>query len=164
MTHTSLDGQCCQVFIVSDLFVNNIIYWHTEIPNLVRVELFPCTPWRLMVGVEVLLHAFLNSTTRWRWVVNLTLRPLYSREQISSIHWIFGWVSLRKCLCRRFCLLTWNHLRLLLSVDTENKFGDDSRLLEDYAMSTGKCSGPTIQAHCWAWRWRQYFLRNIDAA
>jgi hypothetical protein len=37
----------------------------------------------------------LNLNTRWRWVVNFTLRPLYPRRKNPGTHWIGSWVGLR---------------------------------------------------------------------
>jgi hypothetical protein len=44
-------------------------------------------------GVEVQLHAFLDLSTRWRWVVSFT-----PRVKATATHWIGRWVSSRALL------------------------------------------------------------------
>jgi len=45
-------------------------------------------------GLQVQLYSFLNFGARWRWVVNATPRPLYSRERPGT-YCIGGWVGPR---------------------------------------------------------------------
>ena len=35
----------------------------------------------------------INLGTRWRWVVNIIFRPLYTREKSHGIHFIGGWLD-----------------------------------------------------------------------
>jgi hypothetical protein len=44
-------------------------------------------------GLEVWLYSFFNFSTRWRWVVNATLWPLYPWERDPSTHWAGSWVG-----------------------------------------------------------------------
>ena len=48
-------------------------------------------------GVEVQLYSFFNLGARWRWVVNVTPRPLYPTERAVT-HCIGGWVGSRTSL------------------------------------------------------------------
>jgi hypothetical protein len=40
----------------------------------------------------------LDLSTRWRWVVSFTPRPLYPRGREPGTHWIGGWVGPRAVL------------------------------------------------------------------
>jgi hypothetical protein len=44
-------------------------------------------------GNECIDPCILDLSTRWRWVVNFTLWPLYPQERAPSIHWMGGWVG-----------------------------------------------------------------------
>jgi hypothetical protein len=55
------------------------------------------TPWRRM-GEWRFSSSFLDLSTRWWWVVNLTPRLLNPRGKSPSIRWIGGWMGLRASL------------------------------------------------------------------
>jgi hypothetical protein len=54
-------------------------------------------PWR-RVREWRYSSAILDLSTRWRWVIRFTPRPLYPRERAPGTHCLGGWLSSRVCL------------------------------------------------------------------
>jgi hypothetical protein len=48
---------------------------------------------KTFMGSEGIAPRILDPRTRWRWVVNFTLRPLYPQERVPGTHLIRGWVG-----------------------------------------------------------------------
>jgi len=50
------------------------------------------------MGSRGIAPYILDVSTRWRWMVSFTPRPLYPRERVPGTHWIGGWVDPRTVL------------------------------------------------------------------
>jgi hypothetical protein len=67
-----------------------------------KVKLSLCFDWAQrhegVLGSRGKLHSFFDLSTRWRWVVSFTPRPLYPRVRVPGTHCIGGWVGPRAVL------------------------------------------------------------------
>jgi hypothetical protein len=65
----------------------------SETLTILKGKVLLCTTPSRRMGEWSYSSTILDLSTRWRWVVSFTPRPLCPREVTTGTHWIGGWVG-----------------------------------------------------------------------